>query len=89
MEIKEIQKVMKEVEVVIKRYNLCDKCDKKIEDELYDAFSFEIEYKQGNTYPEGGNYIDETIELCKSCAKELMNNLSKQGYRTTKREGNY
>jgi hypothetical protein len=80
-------KQMKEVEVTIENYNLCDKCNEKIETEdNYDAFECEFIHKIGSSYPEGGSGEKQEMELCQKCAVELVALLRANGYRVTDSE---
>ena len=67
------EKQMKEVEVTIENYNLCDKCNEKIETEdSYDAFECEFIHKTGSSYPEGGSGENKKW----NCVKNVQLNLS-------------
>lgn len=82
MRVKETKIVTKEVEVVVKDYNLCDKCDKEINPKgYYNAFEFELEHKTGEAFPSGGSGKTQSVELCETCAEECINLLRKNGYR--------
>ena len=81
------EKRMKEVDVTIEDYNLCDKCNEKIEKEdSYDAFECEFIHKTGSSYPEGGSGEKQEMELCQKCAVELVALLRTNGYRVTDSE---
>jgi uncharacterized protein with PIN domain len=81
------EKQMKEVEVTIEKYNLCDKCNEKIEaEDKGDAFECDFIYKTGISYPEGGSGRKQAMELCQKCAVELVALLRENGYRVTDSE---
>lgn len=84
IEIKEKQ--LKEVEVIVERVNLCDKCNEKIEEKPYDAFEFEFVHKTGQSYPEGGSGDKQEMELCAKCAVDCVQLLKNNGYRITESE---
>lgn len=81
MRVRQVEKQTKEVEIVIESYTLCDKCNEKIEDRIYDAFEFEFTHTTGHSYPEGGYGEKQEMDLCKGCAAELVNFLRLSGYR--------
>ena len=84
MQVKRKEKQMKEVEVIIENYNLCDKCNEKIETEdNHDAFECEFIHKTGSNYLEGGSGKKQEMELCQKCAVELVTLLRQNGYRVT------
>ncbi len=80
------EKQTKEVEVVIENHYLCDKCNKKIRNQMYDAFDFELSYKTGESYPEGGMGKVQELDLCDVCAKEFIVLLKTNGYRVNTKE---
>lgn len=86
MEVIKTEKQIKEIEVIIESYNLCDKCNERITKGYYDAFSFELEYVTGDTYPDGSDTKTQTIELCKTCAEDCMKLLKENGYRINETE---
>jgi len=87
MQVIKKEKRMKEVDVTIENYNLCDKCNQKIEKEdCYDAFKCEFIHKTGSSYPEGGYGEKQEMELCQKCAIELVTLLRTNGYRVTDSE---
>lgn len=87
MQVIKKEKRMKEVDVTIEDYNLCDKCNEKIKKEdSYDAFECEFIYKTGSSYPEGGSGEKQEMELCQKCAVELVALLKTNGYRVTDSE---
>lgn len=55
MHVNKTEKQIKEVEVTIESYSLCDKCNEKIQIGAYDSFEFELEYKKGDSYPSAGS----------------------------------
>jgi hypothetical protein len=60
----------------------CDKCNKEIiVEEKFDAYEFTFERKEGNVFPEGGSLECHTMDLCKSCSLELIEQLKSFGYR--------
>ena len=84
MEVVKKEKQMKEVDVTIESYTLCDKCNEKIKKEdSYDAFECEFIHKTGSSYPEGGSGEKQEMELCQKCAVELVALLRTNGYRVT------
>ena len=81
------EKQIKEVEVIIEKYNLCDKCNEEIErEDSYDAFICEFIHKTGMSYQEGGGGEKQEMELCQKCAVELVALLRQNGYRVTDSE---
>lgn len=89
MNVKKTEKQIKEVEVIVENYNLCDKCNVRIGSGIYDAFNFELEHKTGSRYPEGGSGDVEKVELCHKCADDCMQLLKDNGYRINKSEWDY
>lgn len=84
------KKELKEVDVIVDNYCLCDKCNKKIKkDHFHDAFDFTFEHKTGDLYPEGGSGKEENMDLCQKCIKELFVLLKANGYRINTSEWNY
>jgi hypothetical protein len=81
MKVVKKEKQIKEVDVTIDSYSLCDKCNEKIVVGCYDAFECEFIHKTGAIYPEGGNGEKQEMELCQKCAVELVDLLRKNGYR--------
>jgi len=81
MRIRKTEKQVKEVVVVIADYEVCDKCGKKIKkDDVHDAFEFDFKLKEGVQYPEGGSGDEEVMDLCQTCARELVEKLKEMGY---------
>ena len=86
MYVKKTEKQIKEVEVTTESYSLCDKCNEKILTGSYDAFEFELKYKTGSSYPEGGNGDKAEMELCDKCADDCIQILKDNGYRINESE---
>ena len=86
MEVTKKQIQVKEVEVIIESYHLCDKCNQKIITGDYDAFECYLSHKTGDSYPEGGSGELQEMELCKNCAVDLFSLLLDNGYRVTESE---
>jgi len=77
-------KQMKEVEVTIENYCLCDKCNGKIEKEnSYDVFECDFIHRTGSSFPEGGSGEKQEMDLCQKCAVELVALLRENGYRVS------
>jgi len=89
MHVKKVEKQKKEIDVIIEDYYCCDKCNKKIVEELYNAFNFDFEYNIGATYPEGGSGDKYTLNLCKECAEEFIIFLKANNYRINESEWDY
>lgn len=89
MQVIKKQKQMKEVDVTIESYSLCDKCNEEIKTSSYDAFKCKFTHKTGNVYPEGGSGKLQEIELCQKCAVELAALLHQNGYRINDSEWNW
>jgi hypothetical protein len=89
MEVVRKEKQIKEVDVTVECYNLCDKCNNKIEVARYDVFECELIHKVGTAYPEGGSGDEQTMELCQKCAYDLVELLRENGYRITDREWDF
>jgi len=83
MEVKKTKKVVetREFDKVIISYTECDKCKGKIEVYGYDVFECEFIYKEGVSYPEGGDWTETSMDLCEKCGKELVETLKNLGYR--------
>ena len=81
MYVKKTEKQMKEVDVIIERYHLCDKCNEKIGIGAFDAFEFNLKYRTGGQYPEGGRGLEKEMELCDKCADGCIQLLKDNGYR--------
>tara|TARA_R110000765_G_scaffold327923_1_gene418957 strand:+ start:458 stop:727 length:270 start_codon:yes stop_codon:yes gene_type:complete len=86
MYVKKTEKQIKEVEVITESYSLCDRCNEKIQTGSYDAFEFELEYKTGDSYPEGGSGEKKEMELCDKCADDCIQLLKDNGYRINESE---
>jgi len=86
MYVKKTEKQTKVVDVVVESYHLCDKCNEKIHSSCYDAFEFDLEYKTGSSYPEGGNGEKREMELCSKCADDCIKLLKDNGYRINQSE---
>lgn len=87
MKIVKKEKQIKEVEVTIESYTLCDKCNEKIEmKDGYDSFKCEFIHTTGNSYPEVGSGENQEMELCQKCAVKLVVLLRENGYRITDSE---
>ena len=81
MEVVKKEKQVKEVEIIVERYTLCDKCNRRIETSTYDAFECEFTHKTGKSYPEGGSGDIQSMQLCQKCAVECVELLQTNGYR--------
>lgn len=77
------------VEVTTKSYSLCDKCNNKIETELYEKFECTFILNTGQVYPEGGSGDKQEMELCQTCAPEFIKLLTQNGYRINNSEWDY
>lgn len=86
MKVVKKEKQVKEIEVTLESYILCDKCNKKIETNVYDAFKCEFIHQTGDSYPEGGDGEKQEMELCQRCAEKLVILLRENGYRVTDSE---
>jgi hypothetical protein len=86
MQVIKKEKQMKEVDVTIESYTLCDKCNEKIKTGRYNAFKCEFIHKTGSSYPEGGSGEKQEMELCQNCAVKLVDLLRANGYRVTDSE---
>lgn len=87
MYVKKTEKQMQDV--IIESYSLCDKCGDRIKQVHYDAFDFNLTYKTGTSYPEGGEGCETTVDLCPKCAEELIELLKEKGYRINQEEWDY
>jgi hypothetical protein len=68
----------------------CDKCGVQIYPKSYDAYEEDwFQVKEGNIYPEGGHYIEQKMDLCKSCSYKLIELLIQQGYKIRTEEQGY
>lgn len=87
MKVQKTETRMVAQEVTTESYTLCDKCDQKItKSSMYDSFVCALEYKEGADYPEGGSGTVKTVDLCQSCAEDLMTLLRESGYRINEDE---
>jgi hypothetical protein len=75
------EKQVKEIDVTVEIYTLCDKCNEKIKTGLFDVFECEFVHKTGKRYPEGGSGEEQKVELCQKCAVELVELLKENGYK--------
>lgn len=89
MKVVKKEKQTKEVEVTVECYEICDKCNEKIEKDAGDAFEFDFLHKTGSTYPEGGAGEQQEMDLCKICAEDLVSRLREMGYRISDSEWDY
>ena len=81
MQVIKKEKQMKEVDVTIESYTLCDKCDEKINTNGYDSFECKLIHKTGTSCMQYGSGETQEIELCQKCAIDLINFLRGLGYR--------
>ena len=86
MKVVKKEKQMKEVEVTIESYTLCDKCNEKIKTGSYDSFKCEFTHKTGSSCPEGGSGELQELQLCQKCAVECVKLIRENGYRVTDSE---
>ena len=86
MNVIKTEKQIKEVDVVIEDYDVCDKCNCLIEKEDFDLFKCSIIYKTGYCYREGGYIEEKEVQLCKKCADDLFEFLKSNNYRIVKSE---
>ena len=86
MRVKKTKKQIKEVEVIIEDYRLCDKCNEKIQNKSYSAFKFELSCKTGESFPDGGSGEEKKMELCDKCADDCLKLLKSNGYRINESE---
>jgi hypothetical protein len=89
MQVTKTETQLKEVEVTIESYTLCDKCNNKIHIDSYDAFNCEFKHKTGEAFPECGGGDLQQMELCPKCAVELVSLLRENGYRINDSEWDY
>ena len=80
------EKQIKEVDVILKDYTVCDRCGNKIETTLYECFDFDFEIRIGEKYPEGGHGNLLEMDLCQNCVPELKQLLLDNGYRINESE---
>lgn len=80
---------IRQVEITIESYTLCDKCNSKIKTSTFDAFECEFIHKTGNSFPEGGSGNKQEMELCQQCAVELVDLLIENGYRINESEWDF
>ena len=89
MQIIKKERQIKEVDVTIDSYTLCDKCNEKIKTDNCDAFECKFIHKTGSNYPEGGSGEKQEMELCQKCAVELVALMRENGYRVSDSEWDY
>ena len=80
MKVTNTKKVIKEVEVVTEKYTICDKCGKRIEEDIFDAFECNFTYVVGSCYPEGSCGEEKSMDICQECADDLVELLIDNGY---------
>ena len=80
------EKQVKEVEVTVESYTLCDKCNERIKTGSYDSFECEFTHKTGSSYPGGGSGELQSMQLCQKCADECVELLRANGYRVVDSE---
>ena len=68
-------------DVVVESYYLCDKCNENTSTVGFDAFSFELQYRTGDSFHECGRGEKSEVHLCPSCAKECIDLLESNGFR--------
>ncbi|KKN23552.1 hypothetical protein LCGC14_0903670 [marine sediment metagenome] len=85
IEIKEKQTV----DVIIKSYDICDKCEAKIETTWDDAFECTFEHRTGYRCSGGGSGEIKTIELCQNCTIAAFLLLEQNGYKAHNSEWDY
>ncbi len=86
MRVKKTEKQIKEVDVLIEKHTLCDKCNERIMITGYSAFDFELNYRTGADYPTGGSGEVQQMELCDKCADDCIQLLKDNGYRINESE---
>jgi uncharacterized protein with PIN domain len=89
MQVTKTETQLREVEVTIERYTLCDKCNTKIRLVNYDAFKCEFTHKTGDAFLDSGGGDLQQMELCPKCAVELVSLLRENGYRINDSEWEY
>lgn len=89
MYVKKIEKQIKEVDVVVENYSLCDKCNVRIGSIGFDVSEFDLTYKTGISYPEFGHGKKKEMELCGKCADDCIKLLKEKGYRINESEWEY
>lgn len=65
---------------------LCDKCSTTIETDIFERFECTLVREEGFVYPEGGDYVRESIDLCGACSRELFDRLAQEGYHISRKE---
>lgn len=68
---------------------ICDKCNQEVDNDIYDAFKFDLTYKKGECYPDGGSGVKVDIDLCPKCAEDLISLLENNNYRTNTSDWDY
>lgn len=81
MKIRITEKQLKEVEVTKESYIECDKCKSKIRTGCYDAFNCEVIVTTGYSFPNSNDTIERSVDLCQTCAEDMIKLLSENGYR--------
>lgn len=82
---KHYKTALEKVERVVKE--TCDKCDKEITGGFGgDYYEFDLERRQGISYPDYQDYEVETIDLCQDCSRKMIDDLVALGYKFQKRE---
>lgn len=81
MRITTTEKQLKEVEVTKESYIECDKCMSKIRTGCYDAFNCEVIVTKGYSFPDSNDTVERSVDLCQTCAENMIKLLTENGYR--------
>lgn len=50
----------------------CDLCGEEISPEKYSAESVDVKHRTGSNYPEGGNGLEVSVDMCGKCFDEKL-----------------
>lgn len=89
MRVRKTAHKLKKVEVVLEDYTVCDKCNQRIKPENNDAFDFNFSLKTGYSYPIGGGGEIQELDVCPTCANELVELLKANGFKVSSTDWDY
>ena len=69
-----------------KEIKMCDKCGNRVHKERFELFEFQLEYRTGTHYPEGGSEDEWSLDLCQECAPKLLKILQDNGFKPRHKE---
>jgi hypothetical protein len=86
--VKIYKRVQRDVDIV--DVEICDWCGKHVEDEApFEANDFNLEWKTGNIYPDGGYGETKEVDLCFKCREKFFKLLEENGIKINIKEWDY